>query len=90
MGTLDDGHRPWPNARPDDEDMKEWHATHAESMAKRKATLRSCASRADLPQHRKVLKEALAVFGEGIHESLERTSGDFLKSMRGKKRNELL
>jgi hypothetical protein len=90
MGTLDGDCRPWPNARPDDEEMKEWCAAHAKSTAKRKATLRSCTSRADLPQHKEVLKEFLATFGEGTHESLERTSGDFFEVHTGKKRNELL
>jgi hypothetical protein len=88
--TLTGDYRPWPNARPDDEDMKEWHAAHADGIAKREAQLRACTSRADLPQHEKVLKEVLALFGEGIHESLERIMGDFLKSTRGKHRNELL
>jgi hypothetical protein len=52
--------------------------------------LRKYRSRPDVDKYEVVLRKVLLLFGKGIHESLERTMGDFLKATNGKFQNDNL
>ena len=49
------------------------------------AKLRNFRDRADAAEYEVVLKEVFALFGEGVHESLERTMGKYLERTNGDK-----
>ena len=51
------------------------------------ATLRAYESRQDLEAYVAVLREVLALFGKGIHESLTRTMGQYLEATGGRLAN---
>jgi hypothetical protein len=51
------------------------------------ATLRAYESRQDLEAYVNVLREVLALFGKGIHESLTRTMGQYLEVTGGRLAN---
>lgn len=57
----------------------------AGGIAEKKLTLlRAFESRTDKEKYVPILKKILNLFGEGIHESLERTMGDYLEATEGK------
>ena len=82
-----DAFRPWPESCPDDPDVAAWYATRSEKMPKRMEMLRTYRSRPDMGKYEVVLRKVLHLFGEGIHESLERTMGHYLSRTNGKFQN---
>lgn len=79
--VLAEGYRPWPEV----EAMRSTYTTWGkdELAKKRLEQLRGYASRADAAKYVPILKEVLALFGKGIHESLTRTMGDYLEATDG-------
>jgi hypothetical protein len=53
------------------------------------AELRQFETREDITTYEPVLREILALFGQAIHTSLERTMGNYLRSTGGTYRNEV-
>ena len=84
---FEDAFRPWPKSCPDDPDVAAWYATRSEKMPKRMEMLRAYRSRPDVEKYEVVLRKVLRLFGEGIRESLERTSGHYLSRTNGKFQN---
>ena len=61
-----------------------WHDDREEGKDARLAKLRAFRSRPDAEEYTVVLRDILALFGEGIQESFERTMADYLESTDGK------
>jgi hypothetical protein len=60
---------------------------HDDRLEARRAALRSYETKKDREEYELVLRDMLQLFGEGIHESLARTMGDFLDATDGEKSN---
>ena len=84
LPMLDDAYRPWEKLHPDCDKSKEMHRTLDANLPDRKAALRIPADRKDAGPYKVVLLSVLKLFGEGIHESLQRTMGNYLEATNGK------
>ena len=90
LTILDDGWRPWPKVKQGREDCRAMYARLEANLEHSKELLRSHQSARDTDQYTIILKEVLHLFGEAIHESLQRTMSDFLESTNGPKANSKL
>jgi hypothetical protein len=84
---FEDAFRLWPKSCPDDLDVAAWCATRSENMPKRMEILRAHRPRPDVEKYEVALRKVLRLFGEGIHESPERTMGHYLSRTNGKFQN---
>jgi hypothetical protein len=84
LSMLDDAYRPWEKLHPDCDKSKEMHRTLDANLPDRKAALRIPADRKDAGPYKVVLLSVLKLFGEGMHESLQRTMGNYLEATNGK------
>ena len=87
---LEGNFRPWPKVRPEDELCVALYGRLETGMAARRGLLRNELTRRGGEEYGIVFKEVIALFGEGIHESLRRTLGDFLDATGGAKANSKL
>jgi hypothetical protein len=84
LDILAEDYRPWPKV----ESAAKFYARRASDAApnlgaKRRELLREF--KKDNADYVIILKEVLSLFGAGIHESLQRTMGDFLEATNGRK-----
>ena len=87
LGVLEDGYRPWPRMHPEDVKCQSWYVKNEARKPAALATLRTFLEQEDADDYAAVLRQVLALVGEGIHESLARTMGDYLEATKGKYRN---
>ena len=79
LKVLDNEYKPWNRPRPGDAELTELYRKCDESKVERKASLRDYKKEdEDFDAYTQRLMEVLHLLGEGIHESLTRTMGDFL------------
>jgi hypothetical protein len=87
LAILDDGFRPWPRVIEGSEASWDFYDIHDRNKARDLDILRKYQDREDIATYTVVLKEVLHLFGQGIHESLTRTMGDYLEATGGRLRN---
>jgi hypothetical protein len=88
LTVLDE--RPLPKVRPDDPAAQRMYTKLETGAAEKKATFRLDRGGGNKKEYNVVLTDVLRLFGEGIHESLRRTLGDFLDATGGAKANSKL
>ena len=84
LDVIEDAYRAWPQVRPADEDVCGWYEDFLRRVPARKEALRKPLDREDRARYEIVLRNILSLFGKGIHESLQRTMGDYLEVTDGK------
>ena len=85
LSILDVNYRPWPKLKQDNPGVVNQYDRLETNLAATRKLLLSHQNARDNDQYSVVLKEVLCLFGEGIHESLTRTMGDFLEAIGGAK-----
>ena len=90
LDVLEEGYRPWPRVHPEDVQCQNWYVQNEARKPATLATLRMFLEQEDADEYAAVLRQVLALVGEGIHESLARTMGDYLEETKGKYRNSQL
>ncbi len=85
LSFLDVSYRPWPKLKQDNPEVVNQYDRLETNLAATRELLLSHQNSRDNDQYNVVLKEVLRLFGEGIHESLTRTMGDFLEAIGGAK-----
>ena len=85
MSVLDPDYRPWPKIKLDRPEVVQQYDRLETNLGATRALLLSHQQATDSDEYGTVLKEVLALFGEGIRESLQRTMGDFLEETNGAK-----
>ena len=84
LTLLDDDCRPWNKLHPDCPKAIKMYDGVEKLLADRKAALRIPLDRKDRVAHKEVLLCVMKLFGEGTHESLQRTMGHYLEATDGK------
>ena len=84
LSILDDGFRPWPKLHPGCPDSIDMYDGLERNYATRRASLLVPNDRRDAAAYRRVLLSVMKLFGEGIHESLQRTMADYLEATDGR------
>ena len=87
LDVLEEGYRPWDRVHPEDAKCQNWYVKNEARKPATLATLRMFLEQPDADEYAAVLRQVLALVGEGIHESLARTMGDYLEATNGKYRN---
>ena len=90
LSVLDVGYRPWPKIKTHIPEVASMYDRLGTNLTDTRELLLSHQQATDSDQYEIVLKEVLCLFGEGIHESLRRTMGEFLQSTGGAKSNSKL
>ena len=85
LTVLDDNYRPWEKVRTDNAECRNWYTNRDARKAQRLRRLRAYRDRPDAEEYTVVLRQVLALFGEGIQESFERTMSDYLEETNGDK-----
>ena len=76
LTLLDDDYRPWNKLHPDCPKAIQMYDDIEKLLPDRKAALRIPLDRKDRVAYKEVLLSVMKLFGEGIHESLQRTMGN--------------
>ncbi len=79
LDILQDGFRPWPRVKEGSEASWDFYDIHDRNKAMDLMLLRKYQDREDIVTYMVILKEVLHLFGQGIHESLTRTMGNYLR-----------
>ncbi len=91
LKVLDNEYKPWKRPRSRGLELTELYRKCDESIVERKASLRDYKKESeDFHAYTERLMEVLHLLGEGIHDSLTRTMGDFLDATDGTKANSKL